>query len=144
MQRSAERRQARVGIAEAGLGRAGAVPDRQHAERLGQVLDDHLGAQLVEVEPLHQRRRQRARAVEEDSRRRRRRRFDDDEIDDDLALRREQRGKAGMARRHLVEVGGDQPVEELAGVVAGDLDHAAVGKKRCFHGSVLARCCEET
>ena len=52
-------------IAQAESGRAGAVPDRQHAERLGQILDDHLGAQLVEVEPLHQRRRQRARAIEE-------------------------------------------------------------------------------
>ena len=56
-----ERGQARVGIAQAGPAGAGAVPDRQHAERFGQILDDHLGAQLVEVEPLHQRRARSAR-----------------------------------------------------------------------------------
>ena len=62
----AERGQPRVGVGEAVRRRAGgAVPDRHHAQRLGQVLVHHLGAQLVEVEPLHQRRRERARTIEE-------------------------------------------------------------------------------
>ena len=110
-----------------------AVPDRHHAEHLGQVLDDDLGAQLVEVELLHQRRRQRARAIEEEAAAVRRLGLGDDAIDDDLALRGEQRGKPRGAGRHLVHVGGEQAVEKLARVVAGDLDHAAVGEKCCFH-----------
>ena len=35
--------------------------------------------------------------------------------------------------RSSVDVGGDEAVEEVAGVLAADLDHAPVGKKRCFH-----------
>jgi hypothetical protein len=46
---------------------ARAVPDREHGEDFGQVLDHDLGAQLVEIEPLHQCRRERARAVEEEA-----------------------------------------------------------------------------
>ncbi len=118
--------EAGVAVAQAVFGGGGAVPDREHAERLGQVLDDDLGAQLVEIEPLHQRRRERARAIEEKAAAVGGGRLRQDEIDDDLALRREQRGKAGPLRRHPVDVAGDQAVEELARVVAGDLDDAAI------------------
>ena len=116
---------------------AGPVPDRHHAERLRQILDDQLGAQLVEVEPLHQRGSERARAVEEEAAAVGGLGLDRDEIGDDLALRRQQRGKAGMAGLDLADVGGHQPVEEFAALVARDLDHAAVGKKRCFHDRYL-------
>ena len=101
-----------------------------------------LGAQLVEIEPLHQRRRERARAVEEEAAAVGGRRLGQDEIDDDLALRRQQRGKAGPRRRHLGDVAGDQPVEEFARVVAGNLDDAAVGKQRCFHDGCLIGTCQ--
>src|SRR5262249_35143072 len=126
----AELGQTRVGDAEAVVRGAAAIPDRQYTQGLGQILDDHVGAQLVEVEPLHQGRRQRAWAIEEEAAAVGGVRFRQQKIDDDLALRREQRGKDGLRRRHLVEVAGDQAVEELARVVAGDLDHAAVGEKR--------------
>ena len=115
-------------------GRVGAgdavVPDRHDAKRLRQILDDHLGAQLVEVEPFDQRRSERARAIEKKAAAVGRLRFPHDEIDDDLALRREQRAKSGLRRRRLRDVGGHEPVEEFAGNVAGDFDNAAVGKKR--------------
>ena len=32
-----------------------------------------------------------------------------------------------------VDIGRDEAVEEVARVLAADLDHAPVGKKRCFH-----------
>src|SRR5262249_33138190 len=38
---------------------------------------------------------------------------------------------------HFVEVAGDKAVQELARVVADDLDHATVGEKRCFHAGNL-------
>ncbi|MHC2508316.1 hypothetical protein ACVII1_003554 [Bradyrhizobium elkanii] len=57
----------------------------------------------------------------------------DQEIDDDLALRRQQRAKPGLSRAQLGDVGGDEAVEEVAGVLAGDLDYAPIWKKRCFH-----------
>ena len=45
------------------------------------------------------------------------------------------RPRPGSQQRH---VGGDEAVEKVAGVLAADLDHAPVGKKRCFHvGKVL-------
>ncbi len=50
MHAHAERGQARVGIAQAVFAIAGAVPQRHHAEHFRQVLADHLGAQLVEIE----------------------------------------------------------------------------------------------
>ena len=43
------------------------------------------------------------------------------------------RAEAGPQQRH---VRGDQAVEKVAGVVAADLDHAPVGKKRCFHAEI--------
>ena len=89
-----------------------------------------------------QRGRERARAVEEEAAAVGGLGLDGDEIGDDLALRRQQRGKAGMAGLDLAEVGGHQPVEEFAALVAGDLDHAAIGKKRCFHDRYLIGTCQ--
>ena len=66
----------------------------------------HLGAQLVEVELSHQIARERARTIEKKAAAVLRRRFRDDAIDDDLALRREQGGKARSSRRHLADIGG--------------------------------------
>ncbi|MGY4362130.1 hypothetical protein ACVW0J_008623 [Bradyrhizobium sp. i1.7.7] len=54
----------------------------------------------------------------------------DQEIHDDLALRRQQRTESPQARLQPVEIGRDQAVEEVARVLARDLDHAPVGKKR--------------
>ena len=59
--------------------------------------------------------------------------FGDQEIGRDLALRRQQcaePAKAGLQQR---DVCGDEAIEEVAGILAADLDHAPVRKKRCFH-----------
>ena len=58
------------------------------------------------------------------------RRFRNQEIDDDLALRRQQRTESPQARLEPLEIGGDEAVEEVARILARDLDHAPVGKKR--------------
>ena len=111
-----KRRQARIGIAEPVFAvSTRAVPHRHHAERLRQVLDRDLGAQLVEIELFHQRRGKRARAIEEEAAAVLGLGLGDDKIDDDLALRRQQRGKARLAGRDLAHVVGDEPVEEAAG-----------------------------
>ena len=60
-------------------------------------------------------------------------RLRDQEIRGDLALRRQQRAEPAKARPQQRDVGGDEAVEEVAGILAADLDHAPVGKKRCFH-----------
>ncbi len=128
-----ECRQARVRVAQAVLGLGRAVPYRHHAEHGGEILADHLGAQLVEVEPVDERDGERARAVDEEAAAVLGRRLGHDHVDHDLALRGEQRGECRALRRHLVDVGGEQPVEEFARVLAGDLDHAAIGQQGSFH-----------
>src|SRR3974390_2933493 len=57
----------------------------------------------------------------------------DQEVDGDLALGREQRAEAPLSRLKLRHIGGDQAIEKVARVLAGNLDHAPVGKKRCLH-----------
>ncbi len=112
----------------------------------GQILDTDLGAQLVEIELVDQGRRERARAVEEEAAAVLGRRLDHDAIDHDLALRRQQRGKARPLGRHLADIGGEEPVEKAPRGLAGDLDDAAIGEKRCFHdlqdlcGTLAKRC----
>ena len=59
--------------------------------------------------------------------------FGDEEIDRDLALRRQQRAEPAETRPQQRDIRGDEAVEKAAGVLAADLDHAPVGKKRCFH-----------
>ena len=60
-------------------------------------------------------------------------RLGDQEIRGDLALRRQQGAEAAEARADQRHVGRHQAVEKIAGVLAADLDHAPIGKKRCFH-----------
>ena len=93
----AERGQARIGIGKAVFAQGRAVPDRHHAERRRQVLGRDLGAQLVEIELFHERGGKRARAIEKEAAAVVGHGLGDDEIHDDLALRREQRGKARLA-----------------------------------------------
>ena len=45
-------------------------------------------------------------------------------------MRREQPGMDGAARLRLVDMVGDQPLQEVARGFAGDPQHGAVGKKR--------------
>src|SRR5262249_48075944 len=45
-----ERRQARIDIAQALFGRAGAVPNCEHAENFREILDQDFGAELVQIE----------------------------------------------------------------------------------------------
>jgi len=97
----------------------GAVPNRHDSGIIGDVLDYDLGAQLVEAEPFDQRRPQRSRAVEVEIVAGGSIGIHNDEVDDDLALGREQRRKAGQGGRDLAQVGGHEPVEELAGIDAG-------------------------
>ena len=134
----AKLRQSRIGIDQAVFGVRRAVPHRQHAQHLRQILGDHLGAQLVEIEPLHQRTRQRARTVEEEAAAVGGRRLGYDAIDDDLALRGEQRAKARLPGSNLGDVGRQQAVQEAARVLAGDLDDTAVGEKCRFHAIAVA------
>ena len=144
MHAGAERRQARIGVARAHI-RVVPAPSQtaMHAERLGQILDDHLGAQLVEIEPLDKRRGERARAIEEEAAAVAGRRLGDDEIGNDLALRRRAAPQSARAPGvTLSDVGGHKPVEEVARVVAGDLDDAAIGKKRCFHDGLAGISCQ--
>ena len=133
----AQFRQAGVRIARAPVRRRSAVPDRHHAGNSGQILDDDLCAQFVEAQPLDQRGRERTRAVEVERVAMGRTGIRNDEVHDDLALRGQERGKAGARGGHLAHVGGHEPVEELAGIDAGDLDHAAVGENRCLHTRYL-------
>src|SRR5580700_2340941 len=111
----------------------GAVPDRRHDKNIRHVLDHDLCTQLVEAQAFDERARKRPRAVKKEIVAIGRVGIRDDEIHDDLALGREQRCKTWLSGRYLAHVGGHQPAQELAGIGAGDLDHAAVGEKRCFH-----------
>ena len=64
-------------------------------------------------------------------------RLGDEEIDRDLALRRQQRPEAAEPGTQQRRIRGDEAVEKVAGILAADLDHAPVGKKRCFHAEIL-------
>ena len=70
--------------------------DREHAQRRRKILDDDLGAQLVEIELAHEVLRQRFWAVEKEAAAVLCRGFRDDAIGDDLALRGQQGGIAGL------------------------------------------------
>ena len=140
-----ERRQARIGVAQAVFGGAAAVPGGEHAERLRQILDHHLCAQFIEVEFFDDGRDECPRRIEEETAAGRRRRLGREEIRDDFALRRQQRAKSRRARRELEHVGSDQPMEEIPRAVAGHLDDAAVREEGSLHaiqvliGQSLAR-----
>ncbi len=64
------------------------------------------------------------------------RRFGDQEIHNYFALWRQQRPEspeAGPKQRNICR---DEAVEEVARVLAADLDHAPVGEKRRFHAKI--------
>jgi hypothetical protein len=128
-----QRGKPRIRVAKAIFAVVGAVPDRHDAEHLRQVLDPDFGAQLVEIELIHKRARERLRDVEEEATPIVRRCFGHDEIADDLALRGEQRGVARPAGRDHGDIVGDEPVEKAPGVVTCDFEDAAVGEQRCLH-----------
>ena len=96
------------------------------------------GAELVEVELVHQRLGDGARHVDEEAAAVLRRRFDDDEIGDDLALRGQQRAEARLAGTEIEDIGADEPMQKAPRVVAGNLEHAAVGKKGGLYTSRLS------
>ena len=143
-----ERRQARIGVAQAVFGdRRRAVPGGEHAERLRQILDHDLGAQFIEVEFFDERCDERPRRIEKEAAAVRRRRFGHEEIGNDFALRRQQRAKARRAGRELEHVGCDEPMQKIPRTVAGHLDDAAVREEGGLHailvliGQSLARSC---
>ncbi len=127
-------RQARIAITQSVFGRGLSLPDGHDAEHLGQILDDHLGAQLVEIEPIDAGFGERFGDIQEEAAAVLSGRLGNDHIHDDLALRRQQRRKNGAVRRHPADVGGQQAIEKTPHIIAGDLDDAAVWKQRCFHG----------
>ena len=63
----AERCVAGIGEGQIGLHGRHAVPGREHAEAIGEILDRDLGAQFVEAELVGERLRQRARAVDQET-----------------------------------------------------------------------------
>lgn len=119
-----------IGEGEIGLGRWLAVPGREHAEILGQVFHRDLGPQLVEFQLGGEAVGKRLRAIDQEPAAMTGRRFRDQKIHDDLALRRQQRAESAEARLQLVDIGRDEAIEEVARILARDLDHAPVRKKR--------------
>ena len=124
---------ARIGKREVGLCRGLAIPHRKHAEAVGEVFHRHLGAQLVEAKLGGQRLRQRSRHVDQEAAAMAGGRFGDQKVHNDLALRGQQRAKAADPGADQLDLSRDEAIEEIAGVLAADLDHAPIGKKRCFH-----------
>ena len=125
---------ARIGKRQVRLDGGLAVPHREHAKTVRQILDNDLGAQLVEVKLLHEIASQRPRAIEEEAAAVLRWRLGDDEIGDDLALRRQQRAEARRPGLEVENVGGNKPVQKAPGAVTGDFDHATVGEQGSLHG----------
>ncbi len=52
--------------------------------------------------------------------------FGDQKIDRDLALRRQERAEPAETRLQQRDIRGDEAIEEAAGILAADLDHAPV------------------
>ena len=129
----AERFGARIGEAEVRLHCWNAVPHREHTERIGEVFHRYLGAQFVEAELGGQACRQRPGTIDQQAAAMSRGNLGEQEVRHDLALRRQQRAESTQSRLQFAGVGGDQAIEEDAGVLAADLDDATVGKKRSFH-----------
>ncbi len=103
-----------------------------HGETRALVAHADLGAQLVEAEPLDElgclvsgRVEQEAVVTPKHQK-----------IEQDLALRRQQRGVAGLADGAFFDVVGDQPLQEARRVRSFDPRHAAVIKKRFGHKQI--------
>jgi len=130
---------ARIDDSEVRLGLKLAAPCGEHAEIVGQIFHSDLGAELVELQLVGEALGQRFRAVDQEAAAVARGRLRDQEIHDDLALRRQQRPEPAQSRLQLADIGGDEAVEEVARILACDLDHAPIGEKRCFHYENLLR-----
>ena len=129
--------QAWVSVAQAVFPPACPVPDGHDAEHIGEILDDHLCAQLVEVEARNERGRERAGTVEEKAAALGGFGLRYNKVSDDFPLRGQQRSESSVPGIDLSGVARDQPIEKFARVIARDLDDAALGKQRCLHGRNL-------
>src|SRR5579863_9063154 len=115
---------ARIGECKVGLDRGLAVPHREYAEVVGEILDLDLGAQFVEAELVGKSLRERPWAIDQKTTAVAGRRLGDQKIHRYLALGRQQRAESPETRPEQGNVRGDEAVEEVAGVAACDLDHA--------------------
>jgi hypothetical protein len=127
---------ARIGEDNAAIGSECTAVDRGHdRSRVGQVLDNDLGAQLVEHQPAGKIGQHGARHIDQEAAAILFRQRDDEEIDDDLALRGQQRAIAGDLRGDEIEIIAEQPVEEAARIRTSHLEHAAVRQVRGRFGA---------
>src|SRR6266576_4482253 len=110
-----------------------AVPSREHAKTVRQILDRDLGAQFVEAKLVRERLRQRARAVDQEAAAVAGRRLGDQKIRCYFALRGQQGPEAAEAGPKQRNVCRDSAGEKVARDITVALDHAPVGKKRRFH-----------
>ena len=86
----------------------------------------HRRAKLVEAEAAQEIRLQIAGAIEQITARLALAIDENQEIDQYLALRRQQRAKAGVAGAEFGDVVGDEIMQEFGRVGAGDFDDAAI------------------
>jgi hypothetical protein len=126
---------ARIGEGEIRFHRSLAVPCREHAETTGEIFDRDIGAQPIETEVIRKALREHFRAIDQKAAAVTGRRLGDQEVGGDLALWRQQRAEASQSRPQQRRVCGDEAVEKVAGVSAGDFDHATIRQKRSFHTS---------
>ena len=129
----AELRIARVFKGEIRLHRRHTIPHREHADLRRDVFDSHFRPQLVETELGGEGLSQRQRNIEHEAAALGLGRFRHQKIGDDLALRRQQRAEPAQSRTDKLDVRGHEVVQEFAGILAADPDHAAIRQKRCFH-----------
>ncbi len=109
------------------VGGAGSRPPlREHAVGAAGVGDLDLGAQAVQLQPLDQLRHFLFRGFEQESARR----FDHEEVEQDLALGCQQAGMDRRLVRQQSHVVGDDALQQLLRVVAGNAHDAAIGQQR--------------
>src|SRR5262249_53466053 len=123
----------RIGERKIGLHRGLAVPGRDHAHVVGKVLDRDLGAQLVKAELVGKVLGQWPRAIDQEAAAMAGWCLRDQEVEDDLALRGQQCAEPSVSWRQLRHICRDKAVEKVTRILAGYLDHAPIGKKRCLH-----------
>ena len=93
------------------------------------IMDGHFRTQLVEIETFGEILRERQRAIEKIAPLAS---GEDKEIEQYLALRRQQRGKARLARSKRRDIVRDKPVQETPCVLACHFHDASVGKRNRF------------
>src|SRR5262245_3677075 len=126
-----------IGIAQSVLGIALTFPDRQDTKCLGQVFHDHIGPELVEIEPVGERPGKCAWHIEEEAATIRRLGLGDDKIGDDLALGCEQGGKARTAWCHLARSVVTRPLRNLRPSGPATLMTPRSGRSAAFMGGYL-------